>query len=161
MPLEPPQLDTRTYDDLVAELRRRIPRYTPEWTDFNESDPGMTLVELFAWLTETLLYQLYRVPDRNLLTFLKQLGLELRPALAASADLVFTPRAGAVVQPVPQGARISAPPAGGGDPLVFETERGVGITPVPLTDVQVFDGSVFTVTTDEDAKPGLTYAPLG
>jgi hypothetical protein len=28
----------------------------PSWTDFNESDPGITLVELFAFLAELLDY---------------------------------------------------------------------------------------------------------
>ena len=85
MSLEAPQLDTRTWADLVAEARRRIPRYTPEWTDLNDSDPGMTLVQLFAWLTELTLYQMNRVPERNYVEFLNLLNLEPRPAQAAVA----------------------------------------------------------------------------
>ena len=86
MPLAAPLLDTRTFEDLVAEARRRIPRYAPQWTDFNESDPGITLVELFAWLTELMLYQLNQVPERNYIKFLQLLGLELRPAQPADVD---------------------------------------------------------------------------
>ena len=48
MPLQAPQLDDRTFEDLLQTARLRIPRYTPEWTDFNDSDPGITLVQLFA-----------------------------------------------------------------------------------------------------------------
>ena len=67
MPLEQkaPQLDTRTYDQLRRMLLERIPRYLPEWTDYNESDPGVTLLELFAFLTESLLYREGRPSERG------------------------------------------------------------------------------------------------
>lgn len=90
MPLTPPKLDTRDYTALVKEARARIPRYTPEWTNFNESDPGMTLVQLNAWLAETLLYELNRVPDLNYIKFLNLIGIEPRPALPARVQLAVT-----------------------------------------------------------------------
>ena len=52
MPLSAPSLDDRRYWALVAELLRRIPVYSPEWTDVPESDPGVTLLELLAFLGE-------------------------------------------------------------------------------------------------------------
>ena len=61
----PPQLDTRSYQDLVDEALARIPIHNPEWTNFNESDPGVTLIELFAFLTESLLYRANQIPERN------------------------------------------------------------------------------------------------
>jgi hypothetical protein len=74
MSLTLPNLDDRTYDDLVAEAQSLIPSLAPEWTDFNPSDPGITLVELFAWLTEMLLFRINRLPDQNVRTFLKLLN---------------------------------------------------------------------------------------
>src|SRR5512138_3461984 len=65
VPLVPPTLDDRTFDDLYAEARLRAARYNSGWTDFNESDPGVTLLQLFAWLTEQMLYRLNQVPERN------------------------------------------------------------------------------------------------
>ena len=59
------KLDDRTFEQLVAEAKRRIPGYTPEWTDLNDSDPGMTLVQLFAWLSEMIIWRLNRVPEKN------------------------------------------------------------------------------------------------
>ncbi len=53
-----PLIDSRDYTALRDALLGRIPVHNPEWTDFNESDPGVTLVELFAFLTDTLLWQL-------------------------------------------------------------------------------------------------------
>ena len=126
MPLEQdiPKLDDRTFDELVRELQLRIPRYAPEWTDYNDSDPGMTLVQLFAWLTETLQYRLNRVPERSYLKFLQLLGLELTTAAPAVAHLTFAATENAPqVKPVARHTRIQAPPTEGGEPLIFETTK--------------------------------------
>jgi hypothetical protein len=66
-----PNLDDRSYADLLAEARALIPALAPDWTDHNLADPGITLVELFAWLTEMLLYRLNQVTDQNRLAFLR------------------------------------------------------------------------------------------
>jgi hypothetical protein len=70
MPLPLPNLDDRTYDDLVQEALSLIPTYAPEWTNHNPSDPGITLIELFAYLTEMLNYRLNRVTNANKQAFL-------------------------------------------------------------------------------------------
>lgn len=85
MPLPAPILDDRSYQQLRDELVRRIPVYTPEWTDHNASDPGITLIELFAFLGENLLYRFNQIPDATKLAFLRMLQLPLRPAAAARA----------------------------------------------------------------------------
>ena len=74
MPIRLPNLDDRTFDDLVSELRALIPRYAPAWTDHNVSDPGIMLIELFAWLAEALLYRLNRIPKASEARFLELLG---------------------------------------------------------------------------------------
>ncbi|WP_287325457.1 hypothetical protein [Okeania sp. SIO1F9] len=74
MPIELPNLDDRTYDDLVQEALSMIPTYAPEWTNHNPSDPGITLIELFAYLTEMLLYRQNRVTEKNMLKFVKLLN---------------------------------------------------------------------------------------
>jgi baseplate J-like protein len=73
MPLPLPNLDTRRFDDLVAEMKALIPRYAPEWTNHNASDPGVTLIELLAWITEATLYRINRIPERTYLNFLSLL----------------------------------------------------------------------------------------
>lgn len=82
-------LDDRTFEDLVAECILRIPRYCPEWTDYNPSDPGITLIELFAWLTDQMLMRLNKVPRRNYITFLELLGINLQPPSSATTNLTF------------------------------------------------------------------------
>ncbi len=94
MPLTLPNLDDRRYADLVEEARALIPTHAPEWTNHNPSDPGITLIELFAWLTEMQIYRLNRVTDDNLRTFLKLLnGRDWQPSGMTSAALAEDIRA--------------------------------------------------------------------
>jgi len=74
MPLQLPNLDDRRYADLVEEARSLIPTFAPEWTNHNPSDPGIMLIELFAFLSEMLIYRLNRVTSANYLSFLKLLN---------------------------------------------------------------------------------------
>ena len=92
--MSPPTSTTAPSSRSSSELLLRIPRYTPEWTDWNESDPGVTLIELFAWLAESIGYRLNQAPERCLLTFLDVLGITPEPARPASTDLTFTVRQG-------------------------------------------------------------------
>lgn len=85
MPLPSPILDDRSYRQLRDELVRRIPAYTPEWTDHNESDPGITLLELFAFLGENLLFRFNQIPETTKLAYLKLLRIPMRPAVPARA----------------------------------------------------------------------------
>ena len=83
MPITIPTLDDRKYQDLLDEALARIPVHNPEWTNFNKSDPGVTLLEVFAFLTENLLYRANQIPERNRLKFLTLLGVPLQPASSA------------------------------------------------------------------------------
>ncbi|MEU5952103.1 putative baseplate assembly protein [Streptomyces sp. NPDC047525] len=83
MTLIGPILDDRTYEQLRAELIRRIPVYTAEWTDHNESDPGIVLLDLFAFLGESLLYRFNQIPDATKVAFLRLLDVQPLPAQAA------------------------------------------------------------------------------
>ncbi len=86
MSIPQPNLDDRTFADLVDEARALIPTLVPErtWTNLNPSDPGITLVELFAWLTEMLIYRVNRLTADNTRTFLKLLN---GPAWTPGPDL--------------------------------------------------------------------------
>jgi hypothetical protein len=97
MPLIAPILDDRAFEDLYAELRGRIPVYNPEWTDHNESDPGITLLQLFAYLGEGLQFRFNQIPEATRIAWLKLLGLPLRPARAANALLRCTSKSQAGV----------------------------------------------------------------
>ena len=83
MPLLLPKIDDRRYDDLLGEALARLPIHTPEYTNFNRSDGGVTLIEVFAFLTESLLYRANQIPDRNRKKFLQLLRIPLQTATAA------------------------------------------------------------------------------
>jgi hypothetical protein len=90
MPIILPRLDDRRFDDLVRDGIAHARETCPEWTDFTAGDPGVTLIEVFAFLTDALLYRLNRVPPKLQLALLNLVGVDLQPPSAASVDLVFT-----------------------------------------------------------------------
>lgn len=84
-----PDLDDQKYTDIVEAAKRRIPVIFPEWTDMNEHDPGITLIELFAWLKEMQQYTLNRIPDRTREAMLRLAGTELRRAAPSAVEVLF------------------------------------------------------------------------
>jgi predicted phage baseplate assembly protein len=144
-----PQIDDRTFDDIVAEIRTRISLYTPEWrpgdsawTDVNDNDPGITLTQVFAWQAEMLLYRMNQVPQLNYIKFLQMIGIELAPAAAASAEVSFPVMATAIqaVVTIPMGTQLSADPADGGTPLTFQTTQGINALRARLDQILVAEG---------------------
>lgn len=90
MSIQLPEVDGRTYQELLSEATARIPVHNPEWVNFNDSDPGMTLLQLWAFMSENLLYQSRLIPERNRLKFLSLLGVDLEPAAAAHGIVEFS-----------------------------------------------------------------------
>src|SRR5437667_4703841 len=172
MPLETliPQLDDRRFDDLMAEVRTRIARYTPEWkpdatvwTDVNDSDPGVTMVQVFAWLTELLTYRMNQVPALNYLKFLQLLGIELTPAQPAQAEITF-PVKETHPEPfviVPERTQVSGEAPDGGPPVVFETARALYALTAQLASVQVYNGFAFDDFTAANTAAEQGFQPLG
>jgi predicted phage baseplate assembly protein len=108
MSLPVTNLDDRRFQDIVDEAKRLIPTYCPEWTNHNVSDPGVALIELFAWMTEMTIFRLNQVPDAFYTHMLNLIGFEPFPATAARADLTFW-LVGAVPHPVavPAGTQVA------------------------------------------------------
>jgi hypothetical protein len=125
VPLSLPALDDRSFQDLVDELLARIPGHVPEWTNPRVGDPGRTLIELFAWLGDTLLYRANLIPERQRLAFLRLLGAPMRPA-APARGLVTLINDGA---PAAVALRAQASVKGAG-PLAFETRDEVTVLPI-------------------------------
>src|SRR6187431_1370851 len=89
MAIAAPHLDDRRFQDLVDDAKRLVMDRCPTWTDHNVSDPGVTLIETFAFMTDQMLYRLNRVPDRLYVKFLELIGIRLFPPTAARTDLTF------------------------------------------------------------------------
>jgi predicted phage baseplate assembly protein len=158
-----PVIDNRQFDDLVTEAQTRIPLYTQEWTDFNPGDAGFALVELFAWMTELLIYRLNQVPDLNYIKFLELIGIELEPAQPAHTVLLF-PVQNAFAVPtvaVPARTQVAAAATDGGTPIVFETTVPITALTAALEKVQSFDGFNYNDDTAENTDLTTGYAPFG
>jgi hypothetical protein len=125
MPLVIPKIDSRTYDQWLNEALRRIPVHNPEWTNFNDSDPGVTLLQLFAFMTENLLYRSNLIPERNRMKFLKLLDIPSHPAaaargMAALSNLLDPPKA----VTLEEGEELAA------GQTIFTTIDGLDVLPV-------------------------------
>jgi predicted phage baseplate assembly protein len=142
MTLPAPNLDDlRFQSDLVDEMRKRIVRYCPEWTEYNLSDPGITLIELFAWMTEMMVYRLNRVPEKNYIKFLELLGLQRKAASSACTELTFWLSAPLPLAPnndqsvlVPAATEIRSDITD--EEVLFTTDRTLEIVPPRLVQVR-------------------------
>ncbi|HEU0301658.1 MAG TPA: hypothetical protein VFR37_19540, partial [Longimicrobium sp.] len=125
MPLTAPKIDDRDYPRLLSETLARIPVHTPEWTNFNDADPGVTLLQLFAFMTDSLLYRANLIPERNRLKFLELLGIPLRPAAAATGVVAIANERGPLeTVTLPRELQLFAGPVG------FVTRNALDVLPV-------------------------------
>jgi predicted phage baseplate assembly protein len=160
------QLDDRRFQDLVSEARLRIHRSCPEWTEHNVSDPGITLIELFAWMTEMTIYRLNRVPDKLHVQLLELLGIQLDGPSAASTDLRFR-----LVEPpaepllIPGGStEVGTPRTASEESVVFQVDEDFTIPPSrPAAYVLQRGGQIKDVgVADGQARPqGADQMPFG
>lgn len=147
MPLMPPILDDRSYDDIVQEMLATIPAHTPEWTNPQQGDPGRTLIELFAWLADTILYRANLIPEKQRIAFLKLLGQPLQPTAAARGIISLSLDASAK-DPL----ALLAPGTVTG-PVTFETLGELNL--LPLT-AQVYIKAVIPADQQAGTLPLLT-----
>jgi predicted phage baseplate assembly protein len=156
VPLPIPNLDDRSYDQLVKEAIRRIPVYAPDWTDHNVHDPGITLIELFAWLTEMQLYSLNRIGDRHYLKYLKLLGIQPRPARPARVDVTFSSES---IVTVEKQSRVIAGDTTTG--ITFEIDEEIDVLPVELERVVCFSNLKYSEVTEFNEPSNTFYYALG
>src|SRR6266540_3523327 len=150
MTLPVPNLDDRTFLDLVADARDRIAHSCPTWTDLSVHDPGMALVEAFAYLTEVLIYRVNQMPEKAYIAFLNMLGVSRHPPAAAWAEVTFTRMNNAQTNPVaiPSGTRIAAARGADPQPAVFVTTE----VTVRAHHCELVEGELLGVGT---GQPGL------
>lgn len=167
MPLPLPSLDKRTWSDLVAQARTLLPRYAPGWTDYNVHDPGVTLVELFAWLSEMLMFRADRVPPAEVRAFLRWFGVTPLPAQPATTALALRLPPGGSGVLLPGKLKVEDPTSA----LVFEAPDPVFVSPawIELSSAegtsrgQVWSQSAgtFTNLTAVNCRAGFDLLPFG
>jgi Baseplate J-like protein len=160
MPLPLPDLDTRSWAELVQEGQALIPRHAPSWTDHNVHDPGITLIELFAWLVEQDIYRVNRVPDRHRLKFLSLIGFAPHPPKAAKTVLALSPPSSTPTLPISSGFEFE-----GNDPdgevIPFRTLRDLTVTVVTLDALQVGEQDANgAVTIVDRTRPWRAHLPV-
>lgn len=89
MSLRSPNLDDRRFTDLMKEAVAQAER-SSGWKPNNPGDPGTVLLELFAHLTECMLYRVNRLPEKIYVELLRLIGVELQPPSAAMTRLTFS-----------------------------------------------------------------------
>lgn len=146
-------LDDRTYENIVQEARRGIPNRMPDWTDENAHDPGITMLELFAWLTEMQQYYLSRVPDRNRRKFLDLLGVSPRDTRSARVEASF----GQVRSPValPKGTKLRA------QDEIFETVDQTRLLPLSIERIVTRTEREASDVTAANAQGDVYYFAFG
>ena len=154
MPLPALDLDTRRWDDLVEEARSLIPRLAPGWTDHNLHDPGMTLLELLAYVVEQDIYRVNRVPERHRRKFLRLAGFAPAPPRAASGVAAFALRDGAAPLTLPAGLAVGSPD------VRLRLRDALTVTRARIAAVQSFDGIGFVDLT-RSWRGGQPVAALG
>lgn len=157
MSLPKPNLDDKRFDQLVEEARKLIPGYDPQWTDHNWSDPGITFIDLFAWLTEMTLYRINLVNDSHRLKYLKLLGVRPLPSMPSKVDLTFKSDH---MQLLKSGEETYTEISD--NKIYFELCEDIMIVPLILKKVIVYEVNVGVFDrTDANEKDDLFYAPFG
>ena len=160
------QLDDRRFQDLVSEARMRIDRACPEWTEHNVSDPGITLIELFAWMTEMTIYRLNRVPDKLHVALLELLGIRLDGPSAARTALRFR-LAGPATEAVTilgGATEVGTPRTPTEESIIFQVDEDFTIPPARPVAYVVQRGDQFKDVglADGEARPqGPDQLPFG
>jgi predicted phage baseplate assembly protein len=133
MTLAAPKLDDRSFQDIVDEAKKRIPHYCEEWTDHNVSDPGVTLIELFAWMTDMILYRLNQVPERHYIKFLDMLGITLgEPTPAKTAVTFWLSKPQKTTITIPTATQVASTQTETERSIVFSTDVDFDIHPPRL-----------------------------
>ena len=152
-----PNLDDKTFSQLLEDAKKKIPRYAPEWTDHNVHDPGITMIEMFAWLAEQQHYYLNQIRPENEWKFLKLLGINPKEIKPAQADVTFSfvgkeHKSGIYV---PSGTKLSA------SGILFETEEPLWVVATELKRIVSWDKQGIRDYTDSNQRKGLEFFAFG
>ncbi|MFJ5646119.1 putative baseplate assembly protein [Streptomyces sp. NPDC093223] len=135
--LPTPELDDRDFEGLVEDAKRLIRQRCPEWSDDSPSDPGITLVEAFAYMMDQMITRLNHVPDRLYAKFLDLIGLRMLPPVAARTDITFwatTPVTGAPLT-IHEGTTVATMRTDGDALITFRTDDDVSMVATELVAV--------------------------
>lgn len=156
MSLPAPNLDEKTFTELYEDAKKLISRFAQDWTDHNASDPGITLIELLAWLSEAQQYYLNRIRKEHYLKFLKLLGMRLKSAEPAKTEVTFQFMDSFQKEvKILKGTRLTA------KGVIFETDETLTVIPSRLEKVIRVSDRGLTDNSEANSTEGLYYFPFG
>jgi hypothetical protein len=142
MPLVLPNLDDRRWADLVEEGRALIPVYGPQWTDHNIHDPGITIMELLAWVAEMDIYELNQISDLQRRKFLELIGVIPEPPREARTVIALQVADGAQPLALPSGLEFAGNDLGGVETR-FRTKSPITVVAGAVAGIQSKDATGF------------------
>ena len=160
MGLELPNLDDRPFEDILEDRRKHIPVYSKEWTDHNVHDPGITILEVLAWLAETYNYQLDQITDVHLRKYLRLIGRPPKPPVPATVPLRVTLPTGVSGQTIPGQTQLCADDRSG-QQRVFETTDATALTEATVARVVSKHQRGQTDNTNANDTNGLSFLAFG
>jgi predicted phage baseplate assembly protein len=157
MGLPIPKLADKTFEEILKEARALIGRYTPGWTDHNLHDPGITFLELFAWIAEMQMYYADRLTDEHYRRFLEMAGfsqLGLQPARAAVSF-------GNVTADTTVPAHTQVVALIGTEQIPFATEEEIVLIPAGLKALKTISGPSVTDRTEANERNEISFSAFG
>lgn len=149
-----PVLDDKSFQELLEDALKLIPQFTPEWTDYNLHDPGITMIELLAWLTEMQQFYQDQVGEQNYLKFLQLLGIKPEGAIQAKVDVTFSLPTTLPIT-VPKGTKLQA------GEVFFETLETIRVNRAKLEKILTYSEGNATDNTDANRQTGIYYYAFG
>lgn len=155
-----PELDDKTFEEMVDEAVKRLPAYNDDWSDYNPSDPGITLLELFAYLADTYMYQLDQVTDEHRKKYLELMGTRPQPPEPASIQLSLDLPADVSHARLPAGTNLTVVDRADAE-KVFETPDDVVLTDASIKKVITDHRGGRSDHTQANSKAGMFYRAFG
>ena len=145
-------LDDQNFDIIVENARKAIRKYAPYWTDENTHDPGITMIELFAWLKEMLQYYMDQTTEPLEYQFLKLFGI--KRDFGSPAEVIAKVMHISEVETLPYKTQFSK------GRFTFETQRAYVLDPANISDILLdYEGHMKSIYKVIDN--GLTVYPFG
>lgn len=160
MTIEVPNLDDMEFEERVETAVRRLPAYDDGWTDYNPSDPGITILELLAQLSDTYTYQLDTVTDAHRRKYLHLMGERARPPQPASIRLGMSIEDGAGPTRIPGGTKLRVIDRGDTE-KVFEVDDDVVLTDASIHRIVTVHPDGESDHTQANQKEGMHFPAFG
>lgn len=149
--LKAKSLDDKTYQEILEAAMNRLPSLCPDWTDYNAHDPGVTLLELFAWYEEMQRFHLDQMTEQIRRKFLALLGVTPRSVQPAKCRVEMSKASGVW----PEGTLLRTE-----EDIPFELTETINIGTVKLDSVHLENAEQSIDVTDLLRRDGVAIQPF-